>query len=275
MRIARHSPVPPIPSDGRWGRRPACEKMNSVDQKLARVERLLAEQPARFSRQGTVVATWRVVAGERHGPYYSLRYRDGGRQCSLYLGSSATLAESVRQLLECRQRVRREHLALTHARSVVKASLRQHKRLWRRHLEQAGLSLKGYEIRGWKQFHIDSNRLSVDGSDDQLPSATAARPAVRQGRRAAYAAYLGERWSPAGVTLETWLQSWDTSATGENFTNLRTAAEGAFASDPANVQYGYWRNACRWEAEVARFPTVAPCLQPMPARLPPTTALRA
>lgn len=247
--------------------------MTSVDQKLARVERLMAEQPARFSRQGTVVATWRVVAGERRGPYYSLRYRDGGRQRSLYLGSSATLAELVRQLLECRQRVRREHRALTHARIVVKASLRHHKRLWRRHLEQAGLSLKGYDIRGWKHFRVDSNRMSVDGSDGQLPSATAARPTVRQGRCAAQAADLGERWSAAGVTLENWLHNGDTFATEEDSKNRLTAAEGAFAGDPGNVQYGYWLNACRWEAEVARFPKAAPCLPPMPRPRPTTTLL--
>ncbi len=68
------------------------------------------------------------------------------------------------------------------------------------------------------------------------------------GLRAAYAAYLGERWWAAAVTLDDWMHKNTTSATNEDFTNLLTAAEGAFASDPANVQYGYWLNEYRWEA---------------------------
>lgn len=74
------------------------------------------------------------------------------------------------------------------------------------------------------------------------------------GLRAAYAAYLGERWWAAAATLDEWLHKPTTTPTDEDFTNLLTAAEGAFASDPGNVQYGYWLNEYRWEAVSRSLP---------------------
>ncbi len=128
------------------------EKTTSVDQRLVAVERLVASRPALFARQGAVVATWRTVAGQRLGPYYALRYRDAGRQQSLYLGASPELAEKVARLLEHSQRPHRQRRTLERSRAAVKASLRRHKEIWRRELQHFGLTLKGFEIRGWKHF---------------------------------------------------------------------------------------------------------------------------
>src|SRR5687767_8258893 len=44
--------------------------------KLTRVKDLIADRPEVFARQAAVVPTWRVAKGRRHGPYYSLRFRD-------------------------------------------------------------------------------------------------------------------------------------------------------------------------------------------------------
>jgi hypothetical protein len=127
----------------------------SVDQnKLRLVGELLAARPAAFSQQGCVVASWRLVADRRLGPYFSLRYRHERRQRSVYLGASAALASAVRQLLGERRRVRRQRLALTRLRATIKASLRRHLPTWRRQLQAVGLKLKGFEVRNWKSLRV-------------------------------------------------------------------------------------------------------------------------
>ena len=78
-------------------------KTGSVDQKVAaqfeRVRAVVMAQPRRFARQGSVVASWRVYAGRKLGPYFRLAYREGRRQRSIYLGRCAELARRVRELL--------------------------------------------------------------------------------------------------------------------------------------------------------------------------------
>lgn len=125
----------------------SLENATSVDQRLAAARQLLAARPELFARQGAVIAAWRTRAGRRVGPYYALRYRDAGRQQSLYLGASPELADRVRRLLDEAQQPRRERLSLRRARAAVRASLRRHKHKWRRDLERLGLTLKGFEIR--------------------------------------------------------------------------------------------------------------------------------
>lgn len=133
------------------------EKTTSVDQKLARVERLVASRPALFVRQGAVVATWRRVGEQRLGSSYALRDREAGRQQSLYLVGSPYLAEKVRRLLSHLQRSHRQRLALQRSRAAVKASLRRHKHIWRHQRECVGLTLKGFEIREWRHVeHVHS-----------------------------------------------------------------------------------------------------------------------
>lgn len=129
------------------------EKTKSVDQRFVAVERLIASRPALFARQGVVIGTWRRVGSQRLGPYYALRYRDGGRQQSLYLGASPDLAEKVARLLEHAQQPHRQQRALERSRAAVKASLQRHKGIWRGQLARSGLTLKGFEIRGWKHFN--------------------------------------------------------------------------------------------------------------------------
>ena len=71
-----------------------------VDQKTAarfeRVRAAVMAEPRRFARQGSVVASWRVYAGRRLGPYLRLAYREGRRQRSIYLGRCAELVRRVR-----------------------------------------------------------------------------------------------------------------------------------------------------------------------------------
>jgi hypothetical protein len=126
-----------------------------IDSKLNRITQLLAERPDLFARQASVVSTWRTVSDRPLGPYYSLRYRDGRRQRSVYLGTSNDFAEEVRGLIATAKRARREQLALRRMRSAVKASLRDHMRDVRCQLEQLGLTLKGFEVRGWRRVPFD------------------------------------------------------------------------------------------------------------------------
>lgn len=66
--------------------------------------------------------------------------------------------------------------------------------------------------------------------------------------RDAYAAHLGERWWAAAVTIENRNQKNPEAVTDDDYVNLIAAAEGAFQSEPNNVNYGYWLNYYRWES---------------------------
>lgn len=128
-----------------------------VDQKLARKYRLVAarinaERDA-FARQGAIVATWRFYDGRRLGPYHLLVWRAAGRQRSLYLGRSPELAQEVRRLLDQVQEPRRRMRACARMRQAVRAALRCHKARWAQDLAKVGLTLKGFEVRGWRRRH--------------------------------------------------------------------------------------------------------------------------
>jgi O-antigen ligase len=66
--------------------------------------------------------------------------------------------------------------------------------------------------------------------------------------RGAYSAYFGERWWAAALAMESRIQRAPDDATDSDYIDLLAAAERAFESDPANVQYGYWLNSYRWES---------------------------
>jgi len=130
---------------------PTMTKTKNTDEtKLLAVQNLLAAHPELFARQGTIHATWRQRGGRRLGPYYSLRYRLEGQQCSVYLGSSKRLAVQVRRLLREWQQPRRTRLAVARHRAAVKQSFRNHQQRLAEELSQLGLQLKGNEVRGWR-----------------------------------------------------------------------------------------------------------------------------
>ncbi|MHB1037654.1 MAG: hypothetical protein ACYC35_24340 [Pirellulales bacterium] len=97
-----------------------------------------------FARQGSVVATWRTRGGRRCGPYYRLAYREAGRQKSLYLGPSASLADQVRGLLAELQQPLRYGRLLDRLAAQARASLRQANAELNRVLGSIGYYLKGH-----------------------------------------------------------------------------------------------------------------------------------
>jgi len=103
-----------------------------------------------FFRQGHVAATWRRRDGKTFGPYYRLSYRDGGRQCSVYLGRAGALVERVRQALGAIQQSLAQHRMFNRMRRQILASLRITKLRVRALLRPFGLRLKGFEVRGWR-----------------------------------------------------------------------------------------------------------------------------
>jgi O-antigen ligase/tetratricopeptide (TPR) repeat protein len=66
--------------------------------------------------------------------------------------------------------------------------------------------------------------------------------------RAAYAAYIAERWYAAALSIETRMRDPSMSATDEDYVDLIAAAESASRSEPSNVNYRYWLNYYRWES---------------------------
>ncbi|MEM9657086.1 MAG: hypothetical protein AAF961_01885 [Planctomycetota bacterium] len=128
---------------------------------MVALQNLLNSRPAIFRRQGAIVATWRTVVSQRTGetrklgPYYCLRYREGGRQQSFYLGRSGAFADAAKKVLAMLQAPRRQALKIARLRKTIKASLKRHQAEFDRHLrEQFGARLKGWEIRGWTKSGV-------------------------------------------------------------------------------------------------------------------------
>jgi hypothetical protein len=123
------------------------ENCKSVDQKTeaklqAVREFILAHRDA-LVRQGAVVASYRVYRGHRLGPFFSLRYREGGQQRSRYLGRSVALADQVRNLLEGLRKEIKEWRKLARLTRQARAHVRMCKKSWRGDLAGLGLQLKG------------------------------------------------------------------------------------------------------------------------------------
>ena len=141
------------------------EKSHSADQKSERrkeaiLKRIHALRPV-LSRQGEVVAGWRVYRGKKLGPYYRLTYRQEGRAHCVYLGRWSGLVQKVRRLLDQWQEPLRRQREWTRMRQSVKTSLGANKLRLATELAQAGLRLQGYEVRGWRKLRL---RLSTSTS---------------------------------------------------------------------------------------------------------------
>jgi len=126
------------------------ENLKSADQKRQRIIEFISEHTEIFSRRGAVVETWREYAGRRQGPYFSLIFRQAGRQRSLYLGSDPQLADEVRKLLKRAQAPLRERRVRERCRAGMEAELRRYKAAVDAELRPYGLHLKGWEVRGWR-----------------------------------------------------------------------------------------------------------------------------
>ena len=128
--------------------------MTPVDQKpqrtFNRISNHILGLKSLFSRQGTVIATWRDYQGRKLGPYYRLAWREEGRQCSLYLGASEELAQSVRQLLATLQRRLKENRQWRRLYAASRAACRASRALVNQQIARIGLYLKGSEFRGWR-----------------------------------------------------------------------------------------------------------------------------
>lgn len=128
----------------------------TVDQKLVkRRDVLLAkirEAAPALAATGSIVETWRTYQGRRLGPYYRLAYRESGRQKTIYVGKDAELVVAARSLLEelhVNERIRR---TMERQQLAVRAGLRAAKAAWAQELQKSGLTLKGYEVRGWRRL---------------------------------------------------------------------------------------------------------------------------
>jgi hypothetical protein len=110
--------------------------------------RVIDQTPdARFDAIECRVVDLLTAAGVCRGPYYSLRYRTGGRQRSLYLGASVELKERVQRLLDRLQSRTRHLLALKRFRRAVVASLQNQRRILRAQFAELGLELIGWRVR--------------------------------------------------------------------------------------------------------------------------------
>jgi hypothetical protein len=112
----------------------------------------LAENAETFRRQGFVVADWRGRGERRRGPFYCLRYREAGRQRSLYLGRDAELAAAVRRRLEELQAPLRREREDAREWAQQRATSRAFSKVWDRELKRIGLRLQGSEVRGWRRI---------------------------------------------------------------------------------------------------------------------------
>ncbi|MCA9114031.1 MAG: hypothetical protein KDA79_03030 [Planctomycetaceae bacterium] len=115
------------------------------------MQRFLAEHSELLRRQGSVVESWRQYRDRRLGPYYRLAYRDGERQCSVYLGRDPNLADEVRQTLERLQAPGQDRRRRLRNRDALRRAVARSRAAWNAELRKSGLWLKGGEVRGWRK----------------------------------------------------------------------------------------------------------------------------
>jgi hypothetical protein len=127
------------------------ENRQFVDQKTRAVLELVEQRSAMFAKQGIVVESWRTYQGRQLGPYYRLAFREGKRQCSIYLGASKERARRVQTFLDRLQKRTKMTSVLNRARAGAMVELRAHKELLDEQLRERGLYLKGFEVRGWSE----------------------------------------------------------------------------------------------------------------------------
>ena len=139
--------------------------------------RLIAARPDVFSRQGHVAGTYRRRGARTFGPYYCLRYREGGRLCSVYLGRAAKLLEKVRQALAAIQKPLAQRRLFSRMEQSIRASLRVQKLRLGLLLRPFGLRLKGFEVRGWRLSPI---RRLLPRRRRSIPRLSTPKPAYRR-----------------------------------------------------------------------------------------------
>ena len=127
------------------------ENQPLADQHLHAALTRIAGRPDLFARQGSVAASWRRRGARVYGPYYSLIYREEGRQRSLYLGRAGALVEEVRRQLATLQAPRRARRLAERCRRQAATALRASKAQVNLGLRSWGLRLQGFEVRGWRR----------------------------------------------------------------------------------------------------------------------------
>jgi hypothetical protein len=125
----------------------------------------LAARHDLFGRQGVVLATWRSYRGRRLGPYYRIEFRHEGKRQSIYLGACGGFAEEVQQCLQALKSPIQQERAYRRERAKLRAVLRRQKQQLGIELEKIGLSLKGYEVRG---FRRPAGRNTVTDMQDKV-----------------------------------------------------------------------------------------------------------
>ena len=138
-----------------------------------RIEQFIERHHATLSRQGGVQASFR----RGRGPYYRVVCREDGKQLTCYVGNDFAKVESVRRALAELRRPR--VLARLHRRveSDLRRHLRRAKQRLAAELAEAGLHLKGYEVRGWRAASLGSSAWAGLGPQQLSPVATRAGPA--------------------------------------------------------------------------------------------------
>lgn len=98
------------------------------------------------------MTSWRRYGVRRLGPYFRLAWRDaGGRQRSLYLGADCSLAKEAQCWLQRLRAARDEKRQLNRLRCRLRRELARQRVIQRRELTKFGLTLKGTEVRGWRE----------------------------------------------------------------------------------------------------------------------------
>lgn len=141
-------------------------KTKPVDQKdrLALFERLdRLRDHLRVS--GTVVSTFRTYKSRRLGPYFRLAYRVDGRQCAVFIGGDADVAEEVRQYLSDLQRPRDQKFAVSRARRAAAQQMVADLAQFDVELAAVGLRRRGSQVIGWRAWERHRMRKSPIEAD--------------------------------------------------------------------------------------------------------------
>lgn len=113
------------------------------------VQRFIDAHSDIFRRQGAVLGCRQRYKDGYLGLYYRVAFRQHGRLCCLYLGTSAALADRVREYLQQLQGWRSTKRQLKELRIHAWSQLRRQKKECDKQLQDAGFYLQGFEVRGW------------------------------------------------------------------------------------------------------------------------------
>ncbi|TWU25788.1 hypothetical protein [Bythopirellula polymerisocia] len=131
------------------------EKQDFVDQIACYTAKTRGKLHALYdcmsTTSGSIQISYRRVRGTTYGPYMSYRFRENGKQCCLYIGSSRPEQMLARQMMHEKFAADKERHAMDHLLIQARKQVKESKKNLEQELAKVGLTMKGWEVNGWRK----------------------------------------------------------------------------------------------------------------------------